>query len=135
MIYAEKLRDPRWIAFRDEFIRSRATDGRRDAQCDDCGEDTRGPIHVHHRRYVRGLEPWEYGYDDLRLICEDCHELIHETENLARAFIIARPPHLMHEIRQVFQELAECGSDGLTKLALAHAKNAIRHVRHMEGMD
>lgn len=127
MTYSEKLKDPRWQDFRRAFIQSRKQpEG--NISCDDCGEDPATALHVHHRRYIHGREPWDYDYGDLRLLCECCHDSIHETEQFARAFIIALPPHLMSEMRQVFEELNECRTDGLMKVALAHAKNAVRNI-------
>ncbi len=65
--YSEKLRDPRWqkkrlgILNRDEW------------HCQICfdGENT---LHVHHRDYTRGREPWEYDDKNLVTLCYICHQ-------------------------------------------------------------
>lgn len=67
MTYIEKLRDPRWqkkrleVMQRDEFK----------CQMCGCGDQT---LHVHHRVYTRGKEPWEYELDDFITLCVECHE-------------------------------------------------------------
>lgn len=38
------------------------------------GEST---LHVHHKRYVKGREPWEYELYELATVCEHCHEEAH----------------------------------------------------------
>src|SRR5688572_1565484 len=65
--YSQKLLDPRWqkkrleILNRDEWI------------CRDCGEDSKA-LHVHHRIYIPGKQPWEIDDDLLITLCADCHE-------------------------------------------------------------
>ena len=65
--YSEKLKDPRWqkkrlkILERDEFT------------CQSCF-DSESTLHVHHRYYIRGAEPWGYPNEALQTLCESCHE-------------------------------------------------------------
>lgn len=125
MTYSEKLKDPRWLDFRMEFMERRRQPGSPN-QCDDCGEDTRGPLHVHHRIYIRGRDPWEYEDSDLRLICEECHDFIHQTEQDFRAFILTLAPHQCNEMQHLLGELQDAQNRGLLKIACAHAKNVIR---------
>lgn len=94
-------------------------------QCEDCGEDTGNrPLHVHHRAYIAGREPWQYRDDDLRLLCDECHDRLHFLECRVRAFILAMPAHLAYEFADFMDELEQSGSQ---KAALAHAKNAARN--------
>ncbi len=66
--YSAKLKDPRWQRKRLEILN-------RDAfTCRDCG-DKEKTLHVHHCLYHRGTEPWEYRDDELRTLCEGCHEI------------------------------------------------------------
>lgn len=73
MTYAEKLRDPRWqkkrliILKRDNF------------KCVYC-KDVKTTLHVHHENYKNN--PWDSDNEDLKTVCEHCHELTHfiETE-------------------------------------------------------
>lgn len=70
--YAQKLQDPRWKAKRLEILE-------RDLNtCKFCGE--MGKMHVHHKFYINGLEPWEYDNNCLMTLCGDCHKLHHERE-------------------------------------------------------
>ncbi len=67
--YADKLQDPRWqrkrlkILERDKF------------KCKKCG-DEETTLHVHHKIYKKGKDPWEYDNSDLITLCEDCHKVI-----------------------------------------------------------
>lgn len=65
--YAEKLKDPRWQKRRLEILQ------RDDFACRDC-EATDKTLHVHHCLYRQNLNPWEYRDDELRTLCEDCHQ-------------------------------------------------------------
>lgn len=64
--YLEKLKDPRWQRKRLEILS-------RDCwQCRIC-LDTTKTLHVHHRRYLAGREPWDYPDNLLVTLCCDCH--------------------------------------------------------------
>lgn len=65
--YAEKLKDPRWQRKRLEIMER---DG---FKCRICGDETT-TLHVHHIRYLRGREPWEYREFYFVTLCENCHE-------------------------------------------------------------
>ena len=43
--------------------------------CQKCGtrEEWGYELHVHHKRYISGREPWEYGTGDLTTLCKRCH--------------------------------------------------------------
>jgi len=62
--YAQKLKDPRWQRKRLEVM------ARDDFKCVFCKDATR-TLHVHHKKYVRGKEPWDYQDSDLITLCED----------------------------------------------------------------
>jgi hypothetical protein len=130
MTYSEKLKDARWLDFRREFIERRRI--RRHGQdfCDECGEETRGPLHVHHRLYLPNKEPWQYEDEQLRLLCEECHELIHATEEQARNLIRRLPAHVCEVFGCLLDELEKCEQLGpyVVKVALAHCKNEARTV-------
>jgi hypothetical protein len=65
--YLEKLRDPRWQKMRLEIMQ------RDEFTCQNC-RDTSTTLNVHHRRYRRGADPWDYDLRDLVTLCEFCHE-------------------------------------------------------------
>jgi len=68
MTYAEKLKDPRWQKMRLKILE------RDEWTCQICGnkEET---LHVHHKRYLRGKEPWDCPDIFLSTLCAPCHEL------------------------------------------------------------
>ncbi len=64
--YAELLKDPRWQKKRLEILQ-------RDAwTCTNCGDKDK-TLHVHHRYYRYGKNPWEYDEDAYQTLCEPCH--------------------------------------------------------------
>lgn len=67
MTYKEKLLDPRWQRKRLEILQ------RDNFTCQSCG-DEKSTLHIHHKRYLRGREPWDVPNDILITLCEFCHE-------------------------------------------------------------
>lgn len=72
--YAEKLKDPRWQRKRLDIL------NRDEWSCQACG-DKDATLHVHHKEYKFGKDPWEYGEGDLITYCADCHETAGEIAN------------------------------------------------------
>jgi hypothetical protein len=68
--YSEKLKDPRWQKRRLDIM------NRDSFTCRYCS-DTTSTLHVHHIKYVSGLEPWDYPEYFLITICESCHTYEH----------------------------------------------------------
>ena len=66
--YAEKLLDPRWQKKRLEVF------NRDEFTCQGC-LDKDATLHVHHKTYIRGKEPWDYDNSNLITLCELCHEI------------------------------------------------------------
>lgn len=48
--------------------------------CERCEEKTQ-QLHVHHNRYVTGRRVWEYTDDELRVLCDACHEYVHARKD------------------------------------------------------
>jgi hypothetical protein len=69
--YWEKLKDPRWQKKRLEVLEAN------EFTCQ-CCFDTESTLHVHHKEYFKGREPWEYEIKQLAVLCEACHETTHE---------------------------------------------------------
>jgi 5-methylcytosine-specific restriction endonuclease McrA len=67
MTYGEKLKDPRWqkkrleIMERDEWI----------CKYCQCKNQT---LHVHHKSYEYGSDPWDYVDSNFITLCEICHQ-------------------------------------------------------------
>lgn len=68
MTYAEKLKDPRWQKKRLEILQ------RDSFTCQLCS-DTTTELHIHHKEYDFGLEPWEYEDSVLVALCKHCHHI------------------------------------------------------------
>ena len=79
--YSEKLKDPRWqkkrlkILERDKF------------QCKNC-ESTEKTLHVHHKIYLKNIEPWDYDNFLLLTLCEDCHKLFSTNKEDAKEILL-----------------------------------------------
>lgn len=82
--YWEKLKDPRWQRKRLEKMQQQ------DFACEGC-YDTEATLHVHHKIYIKGREPWEYDLNQLALLCESCHQEEHEGDLLMDA--VSRLPY------------------------------------------
>lgn len=68
--YSEKLKDPRWQKKRLEIL------NRDEWACCICGE-SENTLHVHHKSYVKGKDPWDYDDDNFETLCEFCHDHEH----------------------------------------------------------
>lgn len=73
--YSKKLLDPRWQKLRLEVMQSN------DFHCEQCmdGEST---LHVHHKAYFKDHEPWDYLPRQLAVLCDECHESLHDFDAL-----------------------------------------------------
>lgn len=78
--YYEKLKDPRWQRKRLEALNNA------EFTCQVC-YDSKSPLHVHHKVYFKGREPWEYEVDQLLVLCEFCHEQEHDRKDLLKYVI------------------------------------------------
>lgn len=72
--YSEKLKDPRWQKRRLEKL------GAGCWRCEKCSS-TQVTLHVHHIKYVKGREPWEYADDELQVLCATCHSAEHPDKS------------------------------------------------------
>jgi len=89
--YAEKYKDPRWQKRRLEIL------ARDEFTCQDCGTST-ASLHVHHRFYRWGVDPWEHPDDALVTLCEGCHGTQTEARSSAqRALVESVLKHLLAE--------------------------------------
>lgn len=53
-------------------------------RCTFCGrkESDEVCLHVHHKHYIKGLDPWEYKDSELITLCEECHSMVHLTQEI-----------------------------------------------------
>ena len=67
MTYQDKLKDPRWQKKRLQILE------RDNWTCQECYNSDR-TLHVHHKFYEKGREPWDIDNDLLTTLCKDCHK-------------------------------------------------------------
>lgn len=79
--YSEKLRSPLWQRKRLEIM------GRDLFACQKCGDKDNKTLHVHHRHYLPGREPWDYPHELLVTLCETCHQQEESCANLGPELI------------------------------------------------
>lgn len=82
--YSEKLKDPRWQKKRLEVLEVA------EWSCALC-QDSESTLHVHHKQYIKGREPWEYDDNQLVVLCESCHHEEHQGEDILMD-VISRLP-------------------------------------------
>jgi hypothetical protein len=71
--YSDLLKDPRWQKKRLEIMK------RDKFTCQLC-TDTKSTLHIHHKEYIKGKDPWDYSDNILITLCEFCHNLITDGE-------------------------------------------------------
>lgn len=77
--YAISLQDPKWKA------KSRQIRDRDGHKCVKCGaKDIE--LHVHHKYYYAGREPWDYTDKALITLCGACHDREHAGKDISEFF-------------------------------------------------
>lgn len=71
--YAEKLLDVRWQKKRLKTLESAKW------TCEACSVK-KGTLHVHHKQYKKGADPWEYERSELMVLCHKCHYDVEERK-------------------------------------------------------
>lgn len=79
--YSQKLRDPRWQKLRLQVFE------RDEWTCQRCG-DKESTLAVHHKRYQKGLDPWDYPADFLITVCEQCHQWEYQYRREAEELLL-----------------------------------------------
>ena len=69
---SEKLKHPKWQKKRLEIMQ------RDDWRCKHCGNPN-NTLHVHHLKYKKGKDPWDYPDDNFITLCEKCHKYYHAS--------------------------------------------------------
>ena len=109
--YAQKLQDPRWLAFAAGIRRDRGN------VCRVC-KQTGKVIQVHHVFYYPDREPWEYEGEEIVLLCRECHKAIHVELQKFRKYVFGR---LTPRALQVLNGALAVGLDHHDSLTLTHA--------------
>lgn len=85
--------------------------------CNVCKRRT-GPTHVHHLFYDPNRLPWEYATSDVVLLCQVCHEQLHEHLQKFRRYVFSK---LTPRAFQVLNGALAVGLDYNDPLELCHA--------------
>lgn len=80
LTWAEQYRHPQWQRRRLERLQAA------NYACESC-EGTEATLHVHHRRYFRGRMVWEYSDAELEVLCEECHERVHQAREKLKTIV------------------------------------------------
>jgi hypothetical protein len=70
MEYWQLLKRPEWQKKRLEMLELAGW------ECQDCGSKENS-LHVHHKQYFKGRDPWDYETDQLEVLCDECHNVEH----------------------------------------------------------
>lgn len=75
-------------------------------------------LRVHHPFYVVGRHKWEYELSDVQVLCNPCHEAIHERLQEFRQYVF---PRLTPEAMRVLNGALSVGVVGYKPMMLARA--------------
>lgn len=108
MTYQQKLRHPLWQKKRLEALNMAGW------KCQRC-EAVNKPLHVHHKIYRKGLDPWEYTFQELESLCEQCHTKEHQPLRGQGRFENSK-----HYRREVITEILNCPPKGFLPMVSGH---------------
>lgn len=116
--YFEKLKDPRWQRKRLEILQ------RDNWTCCQCGATSK-TLHVHHTHYRKGADPWDYGGEFLKSLCEDCHSEVTELTDHLSMRIGILPVDVLEVLIEILDDVdLDSHFQGISKL---QAISAIRY--------
>lgn len=105
MTYSEKLKNPKWQKKRLQILE-------RDVfTCQKC-LDKESTLHVHHKFYTKGKNPWEYDNYVLITLCEKCHQL-EEQILIQKADLKSRLNTLFPTVVSKLDKCPACGNKDL----------------------
>jgi len=109
--YREKLEDKRWKEF------SRSIKERRGGGCQSCRRTDLG-LQVHHIFYETGRDPWDYGDEDVVVLCGPCHKELHEQLKKFRRFVFGK---MSPRVFQILNGSLAVAFEKYEPLVFAHA--------------
>jgi hypothetical protein len=113
--YSELLRDPRWQKKRLKILE------RDDWKCTECSRKDL-ELHVHHKSYEYGKDPWDYDDSVIVTMCLSCHGL----------------EELLKKVNPDFYRLAKAGNltcMWLYKCCAAFSYSSVKLSNHQEVVD
>jgi hypothetical protein len=69
------MQNPKWEHFRQQVFAAKG------AACEECGRVD--GLEIHHPYYRRGRDPWQYGTNEVRVLCGEHHEAAAKLEDSA----------------------------------------------------
>jgi hypothetical protein len=126
--YSDDLRHPKWQRRRLEIL------SRAEFRCERCNADDR-PLHVHHKRYVEGFQPWDYADEDLIALCEVCHQLEHDPRKALVTIAAELRPGDFERLIGYALCLSAVGGQRRIPLTNRMAQGAADFTRHDRPMD
>lgn len=80
--FKDQYKHPKWQKKRLEVLSGSGF------SCDNCGISDK-QLHVHHLRYKKGAEIWDYNNGELVSLCESCHKEAHEAKEEIAELIVS----------------------------------------------
>lgn len=120
--YWQKLKDPRWQRKRLEALE------KANFHCENCYDDST-TLHVHHKAYFKGRDPWEYEVSQLAVLCENCHQAHHEDldlYDLVGSFLPIDGPNCRHDMAGLVAGAA--GQQPGERLVSIHGTPSLSHL-------
>jgi len=96
MNYKDKLKTQEWYQRRNLILK------RDNYKCTKCKSTSN--LHVHHKAYVIGREPYEYTDEYLVTLCNICHKKEHKGKNI-NEFIVKSLPEYIKPEKRIIREI------------------------------
>lgn len=90
MNFFDQYKSPEWQKKRLEVLQ------KAEFHCQRCF-DAESQLHVHHKRYVKGRKVWDYTDDELEVLCDSCHSIVHEEKQRLQDFFVSFPSEALDE--------------------------------------
>jgi len=126
--YSEKLKDPRWQRKRLEIF------NRAGFKCEECKEVDK-TLHVHHRYYEKGVDPWDYPDNALQSLCEECHAAAAEQEGRIARSLSWLDREKLEQVWGYIQGLKLQNDDGYTYLTSEMAVQGLADAFNVGNVD
>jgi hypothetical protein len=108
--YSKKLLDPRWQKKRLETL------SRYNWTCQICGSKER-TLHVHHRRYLPGKDPWDVPDELLVALCYICHEGEQEMEAAIYDLVaMVKEKFFSHEVQRLSNAFHSLNTEQISEI-------------------
>lgn len=109
MNYKDKLKTKEWYQRRSTILK------RDNYKCIKCNSTEN--LHVHHKAYVIGRDPWEYTDEYLVTLCSNCHEKEHRGKDIKEFIVKSLPVYIAPEkrIQKMFLQTSQIFEFGMYK--------------------